>query len=92
MLVGWLEMLRFTWCISSVSSRVLLCSLGKMSEDRVWCGVSSNVNQLEAFFMRTLFNRTKSCVSYHSLYIKVEGSQHCRTYTRAVHKETECLK
>jgi hypothetical protein len=52
--IGWLEMLSFTWCISSC--------LNKMSEDRVGCGVSSNVNQLEAFFMRTFVTCRKSRV------------------------------
>jgi hypothetical protein len=53
--IRWLEMLSFT-CISSCLNKILLCSLGKMSEDRVRCGVSSNVNQLEAFFTRTLLS------------------------------------
>ena len=71
--IGWLEMLSFTWFISSCFIKILLCSLGKMSEDRVGCCVSSNENQLEAFFMRTLLTRRKSCVSCQSLNIKAKG-------------------
>jgi hypothetical protein len=49
-----------------------------MREDRVGCGVSSNVNQLEAFFMRTLLTHRKSRISCQSFYIKAEGDQHHR--------------
>jgi hypothetical protein len=49
-----------------------------MSEDSVGCGVSSNMNQLEAFIMRTLLTCRKSRVSCQSLYIKAERGQHRR--------------